>query len=52
MKTIGVLAFQGDFECHLKKLAACGAAGVEVRDLDTLFGTDALIIPGVRAPRF
>jgi 5'-phosphate synthase pdxT subunit len=45
-KSVGVLALQGDFDRHMKKLAACGAMGVEVRDLETLFSTDALIIPG------
>jgi len=45
-KSVGVLALQGDFERHVKKLAACGAEGVEVRDLETLYRTDALIIPG------
>ena len=46
MKTVGVLALQGDFERHLKKLAACGAVAVEVRTLAALARVDALIIPG------
>jgi pyridoxal 5'-phosphate synthase pdxT subunit len=46
VKTVGVLALQGDYERHLQKLAACGVKGVEVRTLETLSRTDALIIPG------
>jgi pyridoxal 5'-phosphate synthase pdxT subunit len=44
--TVGVLALQGDFELHLKKLAGCGANGVEVRTVQDLSTADALIIPG------
>jgi len=46
MNTIGVLALQGDFALHLKKVAECGELGVEVRTVADLAGLDALIIPG------
>jgi 5'-phosphate synthase pdxT subunit len=46
MKIIGVLSLQGDFDLHLKKLAECGAGGVEVRTVQGLSNMDALIIPG------
>jgi 5'-phosphate synthase pdxT subunit len=43
---IGVLALQGDFEAHLKKLAALGVEGVEVRLPKHLTDLDGIIIPG------
>jgi 5'-phosphate synthase pdxT subunit len=51
LKTIGVLALQGDFEAHRKALEqAAGAGGavhaVEVRTAAQLEACDGLIIPG------
>lgn len=43
---IGVLALQGDFERHLRKLKFAGVTGVEVRGSSGLSGLDGLIIPG------
>ena len=43
---IGVLAIQGDFECHIKQLSAVGAISSEVRLASDLAGLDALIFPG------
>ena len=44
--SIGVLAIQGDFEAHLRTLGRIGAAGVEVRSVETLASVDGLILPG------
>jgi 5'-phosphate synthase pdxT subunit len=46
MKTVGILALQGDFEAHAKILAKLGAQPREVRVPVDLEGIDALIIPG------
>lgn len=46
MKTVGVLALQGDFEAHRKAIERAGARAVEVRSADQLAGCDGLIIPG------
>jgi 5'-phosphate synthase pdxT subunit len=46
MKTVGVLALQGDFEAHRKALERAGARAVEVRTKDQLDQIDGLIIPG------
>jgi pyridoxal 5'-phosphate synthase pdxT subunit len=46
MKTVGILALQGDFEAHAKILSKLGAQPREVRVPDDLEGIDALIIPG------
>lgn len=46
MKTIGVLALQGDFEAHQRALERAGARGVQVRTAAGLEGLDGLIIPG------
>jgi 5'-phosphate synthase pdxT subunit len=43
---IGVLALQGDFAEHLSILASCGYRSREVRSVEDLEGSDALIIPG------
>jgi 5'-phosphate synthase pdxT subunit len=43
---IGVLALQGAFIEHEKKLCALGAEAVEVRLPEDLAGLDGLIIPG------
>lgn len=46
MKTVGVLALQGDFEAHRKALERLGAKAVEVRTAAQLANCDGLIIPG------
>ena len=46
MKTVGVLALQGDFEAHRKAIERAGARAVEVRSADQLAECDGLIIPG------
>lgn len=43
---IGVLALQGAFHEHIKRLTALGAETVEVRLPEDLEGLDGLIIPG------
>jgi 5'-phosphate synthase pdxT subunit len=46
MKTVGVLALQGDFEAHCKAVEAAGGRAVEVRRAAELDSLDGLIIPG------
>ncbi len=46
IKTIGVLALQGDFEAHQKALERAGARAVLVRTAADLNGLDGLVIPG------
>ncbi len=46
MKTVGVLALQGDFEAHRKAIERVGARAVEVRTAEDLAQCDGLIIPG------
>lgn len=46
MKTIGVLAFQGDVREHLLAVEAAGAKAVEVRTEAELAAIDGLILPG------
>jgi 5'-phosphate synthase pdxT subunit len=46
MKTIGVLAIQGDFSKHIAVLEALGVRGVEVRENADLDKIDGLILPG------
>jgi len=46
MKTVGVLALQGDFEAHRKAVERAGARAMEVRAKDQLERIDGLIIPG------
>jgi len=46
VKTIGVLAIQGDFDAHLKALERAGGRGVEVRTAQQLDACDGLIVPG------
>ncbi len=43
---VGVLALQGDFDAHLRKLRSCGVDGVEVRRAGELAGLNGLVIPG------
>jgi 5'-phosphate synthase pdxT subunit len=46
MKTVGVLALQGDFEAHRKAIERAGARAVQVRTAAELAQCDGLIIPG------
>ena len=46
MKTIGVLALQGDFEAHRKAVERAGARAVEVRTSAQMEACDGLILPG------
>jgi 5'-phosphate synthase pdxT subunit len=46
MKTIGVLALQGDFEAHAKAVERAGAHAVLARTAADLEKLDGLIIPG------
>jgi 5'-phosphate synthase pdxT subunit len=46
MKTVGVLALQGDYEAHARALTRAGAAAREVRTATGLAGLDGLVIPG------
>jgi 5'-phosphate synthase pdxT subunit len=46
MKTIGVLALQGDFEAHRKAVEGAGARVVEVRTAQEMHACDGLILPG------
>ncbi|HTS75510.1 MAG TPA: pyridoxal 5'-phosphate synthase glutaminase subunit PdxT [Bryobacteraceae bacterium] len=46
MKTVGILALQGDFEAHRKAIERAGARAVEVRTAEQLSECDGLIIPG------
>jgi 5'-phosphate synthase pdxT subunit len=46
MKTVGILALQGDFEAHRRAVERAGARAVEVRSAEQLAECDGLIIPG------
>jgi 5'-phosphate synthase pdxT subunit len=46
VKTVGVLALQGDFEAHRKAIERAGARALEVRTAAELAQCDGLIIPG------
>ncbi|MFP4114496.1 MAG: pyridoxal 5'-phosphate synthase glutaminase subunit PdxT [Spirochaetota bacterium] len=46
MPTVGVLSYQGGFQKHLERLSSIGAAVTAVRNLESLAGVDALVIPG------
>jgi len=46
MKTVGVLALQGDFAEHIKAIEECGARAVEIRWSHELAHVDGLVIPG------
>ena len=46
MKTVGILALQGDFEAHAKAVERAGAVAVLVRSAGDFEGLDGLIIPG------
>jgi len=43
---VGVLALQGDFEAHVRALAARGVKAVEVRTPADLDGVNGLVLPG------
>lgn len=49
---IGVLALQGDFEAHCRRLEELGSEAVIVRKLDYLAKIDGLIIPGGESGTF
>ncbi len=49
---VGVLALQGDFDAHRKRLEALGADVVLVRKPEQLDQVDALIIPGGESSTF
>ena len=46
MKTVGVLALQGDFAAHGAAVERAGAKCVFVREREQLAGIDGLILPG------
>lgn len=50
--TIGVLALQGDFDAHRKRLEELGAEVVLVRKPEQLDDIDALVIPGGESSTF
>jgi 5'-phosphate synthase pdxT subunit len=50
--TIGVLALQGAFDVHARRLAALGAATLLVRKPVDLEGLDGLVIPGGESSTF
>jgi 5'-phosphate synthase pdxT subunit len=50
--TIGVLALQGAFEVHARRLAALGATTLLVRKPIDLEGLDGLVIPGGESSTF
>jgi 5'-phosphate synthase pdxT subunit len=49
---IGVLALQGDFEAHRKRLEELGANAVLVKKPEQLASLDALIVPGGESSTF
>jgi 5'-phosphate synthase pdxT subunit len=46
MKTIGILALQGDFDAHRKAIERAGGRVIEVRTAQDLEACDGLIVPG------
>jgi len=46
VKTVGVLALQGDFEAHCRMLESLGVTSTEVRTASELAACDGLILPG------
>lgn len=50
--TVGVLALQGDFDAHKRRLEELGATVVLVRKAEQLDGIDALVIPGGESTTF
>jgi len=49
---IGVLALQGDFDAHRRRLEELGAEVILVRDPEDFDGLDGLIIPGGESTTF
>lgn len=50
--TIGILALQGDFDAHRRRVEELGAKAVFVRKPEELDAVDALIIPGGESTTF
>jgi 5'-phosphate synthase pdxT subunit len=50
--TVGVLALQGDFEAHRRRLEELGARVVLVKKPEQLSGVDGLVIPGGESGTF
>ena len=46
MKTVGILALQGDFEAHVRAIEKAGARAIEVRTREDMAQCDGLIVPG------
>jgi len=46
VKTVGILALQGDFEAHRKAVERAGGRAMEVRTAQELEACDGLIVPG------
>ncbi len=46
MKTVGILALQGDFEAHAKAIEKAGGRAVEVRTREEMDACDGMILPG------
>ncbi len=46
MKTVGILALQGDYEAHARAVERAGAKPLEVRTQADLDASDGLILPG------
>lgn len=50
--TVGVLALQGDFDAHRRRLEELGARVVLVRKAEQLDAVDALVVPGGESTTF
>ena len=50
--TVGVLALQGAFDVHAKRLAELGASAHLIRKPDELASLDALVLPGGESTTF
>jgi 5'-phosphate synthase pdxT subunit len=50
--TVGILALQGDFDAHRRRVEELGARAVLVRKAEQLDEVDALIIPGGESTTF
>ncbi len=46
MQTVGILAFQGDFEKHARVVEDLGATTRLIRAVEDIDGVDAIILPG------
>ncbi len=46
MKTVGILALQGDFEAHARAIEVAGGRAIEVRAREEMARCDGLILPG------